>query len=48
MGRKNTLTAADGQQVEERFRAKLMNLTAPVEDDFLHDDTRVRCRRDVN
>ena len=32
MGRKNTLTAADAQQVEERFRAKLMTLTAPVED----------------
>ena len=32
MARKNTLTAADAQQVEERFRAKLMMLTAPVED----------------
>jgi hypothetical protein len=37
MGRKNTLTAADAQQVEERFRAKLMMLTAPVED-HLHAD----------
>jgi len=32
MGRKNTLTAADAQQVEEIFRAKLTTLTAPVED----------------
>jgi hypothetical protein len=32
MGRKNALTEADAQQVEEAFRAKLMTLTAPVED----------------
>ena len=40
MGRKNTLTAADAQQVEERFRAKLMTLTAPVEDHPSHEDAR--------
>jgi len=38
MARKNTLTAADAQQVEERFRAKLMTLTAPVEDHPSHED----------
>jgi hypothetical protein len=32
MARKNALTAADAQQVEEKFRAKLIALTAPVED----------------
>ena len=31
MGRKNTLTAADAQQVEERFRAKLVTLSSPLE-----------------
>ena len=39
MPRKNTLTAADAQQVEECFRAKLMTLTAPIED-----HPRRRCR----
>ena len=38
MGRKNTLTASDAQQVEEIFRAKLMTLTAPVEDHPSDDD----------
>ena len=38
MGRKNTLTASDAQQVEERFHAKLMTLTAPVEDHSSHED----------
>jgi len=38
MGRKNTLTAADAQQVEERFRAKVMTLTAPLEDHPPHED----------
>jgi len=37
MGQKNGLTAADAQQVEERFRAKLMTLTAPVEDSSLQE-----------
>jgi hypothetical protein len=32
MGRKNTLTASDAQQVEEAFRTKLITLTARVED----------------
>ena len=32
MARKNTLTAADAQQVEEAFRAKLITSTAPVDD----------------
>ena len=40
MGRKNTLTAADAQQVEERFRAKLMTLPAPVQDHPSHTDPR--------
>jgi ERF superfamily len=40
MGRKNTLTAADAQQVEERFRTKLITLAAPVEDHPSHEDTR--------
>ena len=40
MGRKNALTAADAHQVEERFRAKLMTLTAPVEDHPFHEDIR--------
>ena len=40
MGRKNTLAVADAQQVEERFRAKLMSLTAPIEDHPSHEDTR--------
>jgi hypothetical protein len=39
MSRKNTLSAADARQVEERFRAKLMTMTAAVEDHPLHDDT---------
>jgi hypothetical protein len=38
MGRKNTLTAADAQQVEEAFRAKLMTLTARVEISFSRDN----------
>jgi hypothetical protein len=38
MARKNTLTAADAQQVEERFRAKLIMLTAPVEDHGSHEN----------
>src|SRR6202522_2102971 len=38
MARKNTLTAADAQQVEEIFRAKLMTLTAPVKDHPSHED----------
>jgi hypothetical protein len=37
IGRKNTLTASDTQQVEERFRAKLMILTAPIEDHPSHE-----------
>jgi ERF superfamily len=40
MGRKNTLTASDAQQVEERFRAKLMTLTGPLEDHPSHENTR--------
>jgi hypothetical protein len=32
MTRKNALTGADAQQVEEKFRARLITLTAPVED----------------
>jgi hypothetical protein len=32
MSRKNALTAADAQQVEEKFRAKLMTLASPVEE----------------
>ena len=40
MSRKNTLTAADAQMVEERFRAKLMTLTAPVEVNPSHEDAR--------
>jgi hypothetical protein len=32
MGLKNGLSAADAQQVEEKFRAKLTTLTAPCED----------------
>ena len=40
MARKNTLTAADAQQVEEAFRAKLMTLTAPVEDHPADEDTK--------
>jgi hypothetical protein len=32
MAHKNELTAADAQQVEEKFRARLITLTAPVED----------------
>ena len=32
MGLKNVLTAADAQQVEEKFRAKLITLTVPIED----------------
>jgi ERF superfamily len=32
MGRKNALTAADAQEVEEKFRSRLIVLTAPVED----------------
>ena len=47
MGRKNALTAADAQQVEERFRAKLMTLTAPVEDHPSHEDARSSCGRDA-
>ena len=38
MARKNTLTAADAQQVEEAFRTKLMTLTAPVDDHSSHED----------
>jgi hypothetical protein len=37
MGQKNRLTAADAQQVEEKFRAKLMTLTARVEDSSSHE-----------
>jgi hypothetical protein len=40
MARKNALTAADAQQVEEAFRAKLMTLTASVEDHSSHEDTK--------
>ena len=40
MARKNALTAADAQQVEEAFRAKLMTLTASVEDHPSHEDTK--------
>ena len=40
MARKNALTAADAQQVEEAFRAKLMTLTASVEDHAPHEDTK--------
>jgi hypothetical protein len=40
MGRKNTLTVADAQMVEERFRAKLVTLTAPVEVNPSHEDAR--------
>jgi ERF superfamily len=32
MARKNALTTADAAQVEEKFRARLITLTAPVED----------------
>jgi hypothetical protein len=32
MARKNALAAADAQQVEEKFRARLITRTAPVED----------------
>jgi hypothetical protein len=39
MGRKNMLTAADAQQVEERFRAKLMSLAAHIEDLSVDGDT---------
>jgi hypothetical protein len=38
MGRKNTLTADDARQVEDRFRARLVTLTAPVEDHPSHED----------
>jgi hypothetical protein len=31
LGRKNTLTTADAQQVEERFRARLVTLSNPLE-----------------
>ena len=34
MGRKNTLTATDAQQVEEAFRAKLGSLTNPLQEFF--------------
>jgi len=37
MARKNKLSAADAQLVEERFRAKLMTLTVPVEDPSSHE-----------
>jgi hypothetical protein len=40
MGRKNALTADDARQVEERFRAKLMRLTAPIEDHPSHENAR--------
>ena len=40
MARKNTLTAADAQQVEEIFRNKLMSLMAPIEDHPSHEDKR--------
>jgi hypothetical protein len=40
MARKNTLTAADAQQVEETFRNKLMSLMAPIEDHPSHEDKR--------
>jgi hypothetical protein len=40
MARKNALIAADAQQVEERFRAKLITLTAPVEERPSPEDTR--------
>jgi hypothetical protein len=40
MGRKNALTADDARQVEERFRTKLMTLTAPVEVNPSHEDAR--------
>ena len=40
MGPKNALTAAEAQQVEEAFRAKLMTLTASVEDHPSHEDTK--------
>jgi len=34
MGHKNTLTAADAQQVEEKFRAKLMSLAIRLKDSY--------------
>src|SRR5580698_10020417 len=40
MGRKNALTAADAQMVEEKFRAKLRILTPPVEVNPSHEDAR--------
>jgi hypothetical protein len=40
MRRKNTLAAADAQQVEECFHTRLMTLSAPVEDHPSHEDTR--------
>jgi hypothetical protein len=40
MKRKNALTTVDAQQVEERFRTKLMTLTAPVEVNPSHENAR--------
>jgi hypothetical protein len=40
MKQKNALATADAQMVEERFRAKLMTLTAPVEVNPSHEDAR--------
>jgi hypothetical protein len=37
MAQKNRLTKADAQQVEEKFRTKLITLTAPVEDLSSHE-----------
>jgi hypothetical protein len=38
MGLKNGLTEPDAKQVEEKFRAKLMTLTAPSEDSYSLED----------
>jgi hypothetical protein len=40
MKQKNALTTADAQIVEERFHARLMSLSAPVEVNPSHEDTR--------
>jgi len=39
MGQKNALATADAQQVEEKFRTKLMVLTASIEDPTSHERT---------